>query len=363
MDDSIIVLKILSIWLAKNHCTVTQAVNGSQALELMKTNCYDIILMDFLMPIMDGLTCLKMFQDFLCNLESLTDVQPSYLERVKDQWIIGLSATALPEDQLMAFQTGMHMFCTKPVDMQGLKIVLEAKRLNIDLPALVSMTLESYSRKISPSHATEEFNSNSNSDSTSICEDKLVNVASETTSSSVSTSLSTNSLTALPPPPRPTGSPSDDINHLQIQHPHKLLPRIHFSRSGSHSNSPTKHHNKSSTSSSQYHSPSRGESNSTMIMNHPGHAIAAAALTAHHNLQPEQQHHRHFFPSPAITHGKKVHNNHQQHPQPQSSSSPSASSQQNKNNFPHQHHHEQSDDCDQFLNVLGSFHFNPIYLR
>jgi CheY-like chemotaxis protein len=147
VDDSITVLKILSIWLTKNNCIVTQAINGSQALELMKINAYDLILLDFLMPIMDGLTCLQLFQEFLTNLESLSDMKPDFLEQLSHQWIIGLSATALPEDQLVAFEAGMHLFCTKPVDMQGLKIILEAKRMRIDFATLAHLAI--HNRNIS----------------------------------------------------------------------------------------------------------------------------------------------------------------------------------------------------------------------
>jgi len=138
VDDSITVLKILSIWLTKNNCVVTKALNGFQALELMKVNAYDLILLDFLMPIMDGLTCLRMFQEFLTIL---ADIKSDFLEQLSHQWIIGLSATALPEDQQVAFEAGMHLFCTKPVDMQGLKIILEAKRMRIDFATVAHLSL------------------------------------------------------------------------------------------------------------------------------------------------------------------------------------------------------------------------------
>jgi CheY-like chemotaxis protein len=144
VDDSITVLKILSIWLTKNNCVVTKALNGFQALELMKVNAYDLVLLDFLMPIMDGLTCLRMFQEFLT---SLADIKSDFLEQLSHQWIIGLSATALPEDQQVAFEAGMHLFCTKPVDMQGLKIILEAKRMRMDFATVAHLSI--HNRNIS----------------------------------------------------------------------------------------------------------------------------------------------------------------------------------------------------------------------
>lgn len=44
--------------------------------------------------------------------------------------IVGMSATALESEQEEAFNYGMHFFCPKPVSLELLTIILDAKRSN-----------------------------------------------------------------------------------------------------------------------------------------------------------------------------------------------------------------------------------------
>lgn len=131
VDDSLTVQKVMGIWLSKKNCVVTQALNGQVALDLMKNTAFDIVFMDFLMPVMDGLACMRLYDEFICTAPM--SQRPIGFEH---QWIIGLSATALPSDQEAAFQVNMHMFCAKPVDMQALSYVLEAKRHGLTYEAI-----------------------------------------------------------------------------------------------------------------------------------------------------------------------------------------------------------------------------------
>eukprot|EP00981_Chlorochromonas_danica_P007733 scaffold1873_cov182-Ochromonas_danica.AAC.1 len=124
----------MTIWLEKKKCQVTTALNGAIALDLLKTNAYDLVFLDFLMPVMDGLTCLHAFHDWL--LHSPPEVLP---QGVVDQWIIGLSATALKTDWQDAFAAGLDMFCSKPVDMQALGYIIEAKKLGISMKKLLEL--------------------------------------------------------------------------------------------------------------------------------------------------------------------------------------------------------------------------------
>eukprot|EP01039_Chlorochromonas_danica_P009430 gene9430-10415_t len=134
IDDSVTVQKAMTIWLEKKKCQVTTALNGAIALDLLKTNAYDLVFLDFLMPVMDGLTCLHAFHDWL--LHSPPEVLP---QGVVDQWIIGLSATALKTDWQDAFAAGLDMFCSKPVDMQALGYIIEAKKLGISMKKLLEL--------------------------------------------------------------------------------------------------------------------------------------------------------------------------------------------------------------------------------
>jgi len=132
VDDSVTVQKVVGIWLKKKNCLVTSALNGLIALELMKTTVFDIVFMDFLMPVMDGLSCMRHIQNY-------QRMHPMLQKGVEDQWVIGLSATALPKDEEDAFDAGMHMFCAKPVEMIALTHILEAKRIGLNYITLAQL--------------------------------------------------------------------------------------------------------------------------------------------------------------------------------------------------------------------------------
>mmetsp|Transcript_28198 Transcript_28198/g.62943 ORF Transcript_28198/g.62943 Transcript_28198/m.62943 type:complete len:345 (+) Transcript_28198:168-1202(+) len=62
VDDSIIVQKLLVRALSKLDFEVDTATNGSEALEKMKAGEYVTVLMDFLMPVMDGVSATRLFR-------------------------------------------------------------------------------------------------------------------------------------------------------------------------------------------------------------------------------------------------------------------------------------------------------------
>lgn len=134
VDDSLTVQKVMGIWLKKKNCEVNTALNGAIALDMMKKKSYDMVFLDFLMPVMDGITCLKNFREW-CSTAPLSSLP----EGVQDQWIVGLSATALKADQQDAFSSGLHMFCSKPVDMVALTYVIEAKKMGLEFGVLSSL--------------------------------------------------------------------------------------------------------------------------------------------------------------------------------------------------------------------------------
>lgn len=145
VDDSLTVQKVMSIWLSKKNCVITQALNGQIALDLMKRSAFDIVFMDFLMPVMDGLSCLKLFNRYMQAIPA--NERPAGIEH---QWIVGLSATAVPSDHQEAFEANMHMFCSKPVDTIALSYILEAKRNGMTIDTL--RDLAHSNRKVSMTH-------------------------------------------------------------------------------------------------------------------------------------------------------------------------------------------------------------------
>ena len=97
---------LVSAMLGKQY-HLLHAVNGREALELLKTHPVDLILMDMKMPEMDGLTATKEIRKFNATIP-----------------IIALSAYAFESDKLAALEAGCNDYLVKPVDRVKLESVL-----------------------------------------------------------------------------------------------------------------------------------------------------------------------------------------------------------------------------------------------
>ncbi|MCB4807055.1 response regulator [Tamlana sp. 62-3] len=84
------------------------AFNGHEALETLKTDIYDLILMDLQMPIMDGYEATEIIRKG--GIGNNTVNIP----------IIAVTADALPETKAKALQLGMNDYLTKPIDKDAL---------------------------------------------------------------------------------------------------------------------------------------------------------------------------------------------------------------------------------------------------
>ncbi|MBK6546540.1 MAG: response regulator transcription factor [Saprospiraceae bacterium] len=105
VDDEEDILEFLSYNLLKAGFDVKTALNGEEALEALKTYAADLILLDIMMPIMDGLTCCQ---------ELRKHTQYDNLS------IIFLTARADEETQIKSLDQGADDFIAKPVNMNVL---------------------------------------------------------------------------------------------------------------------------------------------------------------------------------------------------------------------------------------------------
>ena len=90
---------------------IDTAMNGKEALDKIKTNRYDLILMDHMMPIMDGVETTK----------CLRKMEGKYYQNVP---VIALSADAMHESQKIFAEAGMNDFAAKPIELRQLCKVL-----------------------------------------------------------------------------------------------------------------------------------------------------------------------------------------------------------------------------------------------
>ncbi len=119
VEDNIVNQKLVRKFLEKKDCRVTVAANGAEAIEELKKNCFDLILMDVQMPVMDGLKATMAIRKNEKNQEQHTP-------------IIALTANAMKGDRDMCLTAGMDDYVTKPINPQKL---VEAIQRNLDATA------------------------------------------------------------------------------------------------------------------------------------------------------------------------------------------------------------------------------------
>lgn len=112
MKDSVLIVEdekdtrfILEKLLSRNNYDVTSAVNGQEALEVLKTFTPKVILADWTMPVLDGLA--------LCNILKND-------ENYKLIYFIILTARSSLKDRIMGLDVGADDFLIKPVENQEL---------------------------------------------------------------------------------------------------------------------------------------------------------------------------------------------------------------------------------------------------
>ncbi|KHK04108.1 hybrid sensor histidine kinase/response regulator [Desulfovibrio sp. TomC] len=102
-DDSIGNRQVVSLFLENEPVILEEADNGLDALERYKKGDIDIVLMDHVMPVMDGMSATRAIRAY--ERGSGTTPVP----------IIGITARAFPEDQAACLDAGCSAYLSKPV--------------------------------------------------------------------------------------------------------------------------------------------------------------------------------------------------------------------------------------------------------
>ncbi|WP_127716271.1 ATP-binding protein [Halobacteriovorax sp. HLS] len=108
VEDNAINIKVASKFMEMYASNIDCATNGAIAVELCKSNVYDIVFMDMHMPIMGGVeACIEIKKN------------PAY----RNIPVVALTANVLNEDRQKCFDAGMIFFLTKPISRQELSEV------------------------------------------------------------------------------------------------------------------------------------------------------------------------------------------------------------------------------------------------
>jgi CheY-like chemotaxis protein len=113
VEDNPLNQKIVSFNLRKENYEVTIAENGVVAIEIFKKETFDFILMDIMMPEMDGL-------DASVNIRKIEKEQ-----NLKRTPIIALTANTLDNDRDKCLSFGMDEYMAKPFRMSKLHDLLD----------------------------------------------------------------------------------------------------------------------------------------------------------------------------------------------------------------------------------------------
>jgi CheY-like chemotaxis protein len=109
VDDNEFNLEVARGLLEGLNCQVTIAVNGMQALELMRAQTYACVLMDVQMPVMDGLEATRQIRADATLASTI---------------VIAMTANASGVDRALCIQAGMNDVIKKPVDPDLMFITL-----------------------------------------------------------------------------------------------------------------------------------------------------------------------------------------------------------------------------------------------
>jgi CheY-like chemotaxis protein len=109
VDDTPISVQLMNLTLTKQGHEVRSADNGAQGVAATKEWCPDLVIMDVMMPEMDGYEAMRRIRQ---------------LPRFKGLPIIALTAKAMKGDREKCIEAGASDYVTKPVDADQLVSLL-----------------------------------------------------------------------------------------------------------------------------------------------------------------------------------------------------------------------------------------------
>ena len=108
VDDEVLIREVIAEYCKNEKYNVFEADNGIDAIELVRNNKVDLVILDIMMPKLDGFSACK------------------EIKKIKNVPIIMLSARGEEFDKLMGFDLGIDDYITKPFSPKELEARVKA---------------------------------------------------------------------------------------------------------------------------------------------------------------------------------------------------------------------------------------------
>lgn len=134
VDDEELIRGVIKDYIEAENYTCDEASDGRSAIELVEKNNYDLIIMDIMMPHMDGYQAVK------------------EIKEIKNIPIIMLSARVEEIDKLQGFNLGIDDYVTKPFSPKELVARIKAvtkRNGESEIITIGSIILNKLSREVS----------------------------------------------------------------------------------------------------------------------------------------------------------------------------------------------------------------------
>ena len=134
VDDEINIVNVLREYAEYNGFQVDCAYDGLEALDRIEQQNYDCVLLDIMMPRLDGIETIKA------------------LKEIKNTPVIMISAKTQEEDRLLGFELGVDDYITKPFSprevIARIKAVLKRTQGYLEFKEIKALKLDAENKRI-----------------------------------------------------------------------------------------------------------------------------------------------------------------------------------------------------------------------
>ncbi len=124
VEDNAVNQRLAGILITRQGYEVEVASDGAEALEHLRHQTFDLVLMDVQMPNMDGMEATRRIREIEADDPVLRQGYVGLRALQQPLAIIGLTAHARKEDETACYEAGMNGFLTKPIIKAKLTMIL-----------------------------------------------------------------------------------------------------------------------------------------------------------------------------------------------------------------------------------------------